>query len=940
MRCAIAIPLVMVSLISSAQEDIKTQYQQKVGDYASLYQGRLSTPIDRSEWVGDPYLDGEEWKIGQISFNGILYTNVMLRLDIMRQELVVCTPDKRFSIVPDKNKVDYIIVNDQKYIYINNKIVRVDYDGDNVKLVYFVEKVRGTSTYIDRHAFNTIATSEAYYVAKDNSLIKVKNDRKLIKLFPEYKSKIKEYVKSNSTPITSQVEKMIMAINEADTYINSKRNLHQNDYDTITNTVPLTEETNLAEINMIALDSHKHRDWEYEDDNMGDNDDPGVDDFKQTKEDKILDEVVVRGIQERVSSIHVGMEKFRPALLKNMPLALGEADVMKMIQTLPGIKSVGEASSGYNVRGGASDQNLILFNNATIYNPMHLFGVFSAFNSDMINDAELYKSSIPSQYGGRISSVLNITPKMADKRHWHGQASISLLTSKATLEAPLVKDKVSLLVSGRTTYSDWMLNLLPENSTYKDGSAGFYDLGGVLSWTVNNGNRINAYGYYSKDRFSFDKYNKYAYSNRNASIDWRSLLTDNLTSIVSVGIDHYEYQNDDTEVETEAARLSFAIDQYFLKGVITHVLNDDHSLKYGWNAIAYDIKPGKYEPIGDRSLVKTDEIDDDKAIEGALFAEDTWKATEKITVNGGLRMAFYHSMADNAEMTHVAPEFRLSANYAFTEKQAFKLGFNSMHQYIHKVSNSLIMSPTDIWKLSDDNIKPQSGWQIAGGYFATFKDIEVSAEGYFKKSDNYLTYKNAGQILMNHELHNDVVGTKGKAYGVEVQLRKPTGRINGWISYGYSRTFQKDTQSEYPINDSEWFPTEHDRPHEFKAVANYKITKRYSFSCNMDYSSGRATTVPAGKYYDNGNQKWYPYYTKRNGYRMPNYFRVDASFNIEPNHHLTQKVHSSFSMGLYNVTGRRNAYSIYHQVEGREIKGYKLSIFGAPIPFITYNIKF
>ena len=942
LRCAIVLSFATSINTANAQEDIKTQYQQKVGDYASMYQGRLSLPIDRSVWLGDPYLDGEEWKIGDLYFNNTLFINVMMRIDIMRQELILSSPNRHFSIVPDRDKVGYFIIDNQKYVYLGEKIVRVDYDGDNTKLVYFQEKINGGTTYIERHSFNTPVIDDTYFVAFGDSLIKVKNYKKITRLFPDNKSKIREYVKSHSTPETTKVDKMKMAISEADASVKPKAMVQFVDYENVGGIEPLTvDDEIMSEVNMIALDTHKHKDWEYEDDDMGDSDAPGVDDFEQVMEDKILDEVVVRGLQERVSSLHVGMEKFRPALLKNMPLALGEADVMKMIQTLPGIKSVGEASSGYNVRGGASDQNLILFNNATIFNPMHLFGVFSAFNSDMINDAELYKSSIPSQYGGRISSVLNITPRMADKRNWHAQASISLLTSKATIEAPIVKDKVSLLISGRTTYSDWMLKLLPKSSSYRDGSAGFYDIGSVLSWTVNSDNRINAYGYYSKDDFAFDKYNKYAYSNRNVSADWRALWNDNLTSILSVGADHYDYHNDNTEVETEAARLSFAIDQYFLKGIITHVLDDVHSLKYGWNALVYSIKPGKYEPLGTKSLVQLDKIDDDKAMESAIFAEDTWKTTDKLTINGGLRMALFHSMSEEAALSHAAPELRLSTNFAITEKQAFKLGFNSMHQYIHKVSNSLIMSPTDIWKLSDDNIKPQSGWQIAGGYFATIaNDIEISAEGYYKQSDNYLTYKNAGQILMNHALHNDVVGTKGKAYGVELQLRKPTGSLNGWISYGYSRTFQKDTSGEYPINNNEWFPTEHDRPHELKVVANYKFTHRYSLSCNMDYSSGRATTVPAGQYYDYGNQKWFPYYTKRNSYRLPDYFRLDASFNIEQNHRLTQKVHSSISFGLYNVTGRRNPYSVYYQVEKYEIKGYKLSIFGAPIPFVTYNIKF
>lgn len=688
------------------------------------------------------------------------------------------------------------------------------------------------------------------------------------------------------------------------------------------------------------------------------------------EDDHTLEEiVVVSGIMANTTSTQVGVEKFKPTLLKNIPLALGEADVMKMIQTMPGIKTVGEASSGYNVRGGASDQNLILFNNATLYNPSHMFGIFSAFNSDMIENAELYKSSIPAQYGGRISSVLNITPKIADYEKAHGAISIGLLTSKVNVELPIVKNHLSLLVSGRTTYSDWMLKLMPEKSGYKDGSAGFYDLGGVLSYRINSRQRVNVNGYYSHDRFAFDQFTKYGYTNMNASIDWHGLHTSSLSSDISLGFDHYDYQNDETALESEASRLSFNINQYFFKGLFNFKATEQHQIKTGWNAQLYEVSPGTYEPLGNSNIL-FDQIQKEKALEAALFIEDEWTLNEKLSINAGLRWSMFGALgereyniyekdalpsensivsvekAKSGEMFKIyqAPELRLSARYMINEDMSLKMGFNTMHQYIHKVSNSTIMSPTDIWKLSDTNIKPQSGWQAAGGYYyqTPNRQYEMSAEVYYKRMNDYLTYRSSGSILMNHHLETDVISTEGHAYGIELQAKKPTGKLNGWVSYSYSRTFlrQNDKRTVNPVNDGNWFPTEYDRPHEFKFVGNYKFTQRYSLSCNADYSSGRPTTVPAGKYYDYALHKFQPFYTERNSYRLPYYFRMDASFNIEPNHHLTQWTHSSFSIGCYNLLGRKNAYSVYYVVDGGEVHGYKLSIFGAPIPFVSYNIKF
>ena len=684
----------------------------------------------------------------------------------------------------------------------------------------------------------------------------------------------------------------------------------------------------------------------------------------------MLEEVLVTGGRvEAVKNTTLGMEKITPSLLKNIPTAMGEVDVLKMVQSLPGVKTVGEASSGFNVRGGSTDQNLILLNGGTIYNPTHLFGFFTAFNSDMVSDVEIYKSSIPSQYGGRISSVLNITGKEANKEKFVGVAGIGLLTSKLNLEIPLWKERTSLLLSGRTTYSDWLLGMLPEKSGYKDGKAGFYDIGASFSHTFNNRHKLNIYSYYSRDRFAFNENEKYGYGNMNLSAHWRAILNDRLIANLSAGYDHYDYKNDETVDSIQAARLSFNINQFFAKANFNLSL-EKHRSNFSVSSMLYNIGAGTYEPLGKQSMVAYDELQKDKALESAVYLGEEWEITPKLSLNAGIRYSMFNSIGprdyytyqsgmlpsestivDTVQVkgnkflkTYHGPEFRLSGRYAFNDDFSVKLGFNTMRQYIHKVSNTSIMSPTDTWKLSDVNIKPQQGWQVAGGvYYHTPDEIwEFSLEGYYKKMNDYLDYRSGAKLLMNHHLEMDVINTEGYAYGVELEMKKPKGRLNGWASYTYSRTFlrQNDKRIARPINNGDWYPTEYDKPHDFKFVGNYKFTRRYSLSMNVDYSTGRPTTIPAGQYYDHKLGTTQAYYTDRNSYRIPDYFRMDLSFNVEASHHLTLATHSSISFGIYNLTGRKNVYSIYYVVEKKKMQGYKMSIFGAPIPFVTYNIKF
>ena len=697
---------------------------------------------------------------------------------------------------------------------------------------------------------------------------------------------------------------------------------------------------------------------------------PGVKKARASVADdqELAEIVVVGGRQSAVKNMMIGAEKFKPQILKNIPSAFGESDIMKIVLTLPGVTTVGEASSGYNVRGGATDQNLILFNGGTVYNPSHLFGLFTSFNSDAVEDVELFKSSIPVEYGGRISSVLRVASKEANMQKLTGSASIGALTSKANVEIPIVKDHVSLLLNGRTTYSDWILKQLPEDSGYKNGSANFYDVGGVLTWKLNSMHRLKLYGYFSNDEFSFSSEDNYGYENRNISAEWRSILNERVTATLTAGLDHYDYFNEDRNIPSMAGRLSFGIDQLWGKLHIRQRLSEKQVLSYGLSMQHYNVQAGKYEPVGEKSTIKTDQLQREKALESAAYIDYERQLTEKLSVSAGLRYTMFNALGPrdvnlyyDEELpseetlketrsetgiikTYHAPEIRLSARYAIQENLSLKAGFNTMHQYIHKVSNTSIMSPTDIWKLSDLNIKPQNGWQVATGIYSetSNKKYEFSAEVYYKHINDYLNYRSSAVLLMNHHLETDVIATKGRAYGIELQIKKPLGKLNGWVNYTFSRSLlrQDDERVAVPLNDGEWYPAEYDRPHEVKAVLNYKLTERYSFSSNFNYATGRPTTVPAGQYYDSYNQKYMPYYTDRNTYRIPDYMRLDLAFNIEPTHRLTSFLHTSFSIGVYNALARKNAYTVYYVTEGEKIKGYKLSVFGTAIPYVSLNIRF
>lgn len=1001
--------LLLVCMMVVVQNVGAQDFFSSASDYARLYVGVVEPQYETVLWHDIPYYKGNtNFYNGRISYHGVVYDHVLLRFDQLKQRVVVLSPVSNVFCLPEQVYVDWFEMDGRRYLHDpedNSRYASLLFDGtvsdsrisgneaNGIRLYHSELKVYDGERVFDREKSQKILSTTHHYmlVTPDGKVHHVKRASDVAKLFPEQKTQIIGFaqqkrlsfskkereeslvklvrsIKGTTTlePESSQGERecsfgSTLALSSSALPLGRSKNSGEEmkaefDDTSFVSGIPVLDSDSVA----MTVGSKNTSVYIV----------PGAQKAKASVADdqELAEIVVVGGRQSAVNNMMMGAEKFKPQLLKNIPSAFGESDIMKIVLSLPGVTTVGEASSGYNVRGGATDQNLILFNGGTVYNPSHLFGLFTSFNSDAVEDVELFKSSIPVEYGGRISSVLKVTSKEANMQKLTGSASIGALTSKVNLEIPIVMDHVSLLLNGRTTYSDWMLKKLPEKSGYRNGTANFYDFGGVLTWKLNSMHRLKVYGYWSKDKFSFSTEDNYGYQNRNVSAEWRSILNGRTTATFSAGLDHYDYFNEDRSVPSSAARLSFGIDQLWGKLHIRQRLSDGQVLNYGLSVQHYDVQAGKYEPIGAKSFIKTEQLQKEKALESALYIDYERSFTERLSVSAGLRYSMFNALGprdvnfyDDNELptegalletrhetgiikTYHAPELRLSARYALQENLSLKAGFNTMHQYIHKVSNTSIMSPTDIWKLSDLNIKPQNGWQVAAGvYHETYdKKYEFSAEVYYKHIDDYLNYRSSAVLLMNPHLETDVISTKGRAYGLELQAKKPIGKLNGWVSYTFSRSQlrQDDERVAMPLNDGEWYPSEYDRPHEVKAVLNLKFTERYSLSSNFNYATGRPTTLPAGKYYDSYNQKYMPYYSERNTYRIPDYIRLDLAFNIEPTHKLTSFLHTSFSIGVYNALARKNAYNIYYVSEGEEIKGYKLSVFGTAIPYVSLNIRF
>ncbi|WP_035565045.1 TonB-dependent receptor [Hymenobacter sp. IS2118] len=681
-----------------------------------------------------------------------------------------------------------------------------------------------------------------------------------------------------------------------------------------------------------------------------------------------LKEVIIEAEKDKnVSGMQMGLEKLDIKTMRQVPTAFGETDILRVVLTLPGVKSVGEGSTGLNVRGGSTDQNLILFNDATIYNPSHLFGFFSAFNPDVLQSVELYKSAIPAKYGGRLSSVLDITTREGNKKKFSGSGGIGPLTSRLTLEGPLVKDKSAFIVSGRASYSDWILRQLKDNN-FSQSAASFYDLTAYISHEFNDKNALYATAYQSTDRFRLAGDTTYRYQNQTASLKWRHTFNNKFYGVLTGAYSHYDYGIKSDMNEATASDLTYRINQNSLRADFNYYPNSQHTIEFGGSSLLYNIAPGSFLPRGEASLIVPVVLAREQALESALYASDRYDITPRLSLAVGLRYSFFQALgprdvyryapgeartlatltdtvryaAGKVIANYHGPEYRMSARYSLSDNSSVKASYNRTRQYIHQLSNTASVSPADVWKLSDTNIRPQVGDQYSVGYYRNFKNntIEASVETYYKSLRDFVDYKSGATLVLNPHIETDIVNAEGKAYGVEVFVKKLTGKLNGWISYTYSRSLVRvnaGTPADM-INGGSYYPSNFDKPHDMTLVGNYRFSRRFSTSMNFTYSTGRPITLPLAEYYVANSKRLF--YSDRNAYRVPDYLRLDLAVNIEGSHKVKKLAHSSWTVGVYNLTGRRNPYSIYFKSVNGQIKGYKLSVFGQPIPTVTYNFKF
>jgi len=681
-----------------------------------------------------------------------------------------------------------------------------------------------------------------------------------------------------------------------------------------------------------------------------------------------LDEVIIKtNVEKNIEEVIAGKTEINVKQVKNIPLVLGERDIFKVALSLPGISTAGEGASGYNVRGGKTDQNLILLDDAVIYNPIHFFGIFSAINPFTTGEFDIYKGNIPAKYGGRLSSVFDIKTKDANIEKISGEASIGPVTGNLSLEIPIVKGKSGLLIGGRATYSDWILRSL-DDEELKNSQASYYDVIAKYNHKFDENNELKASGYFSNDKYSITSDSLYNYNNRLASIKWNHKFNEKNSGDLILSNSNYKFDIDYDGNANNDFNLNYNIDEIELKLNMLYSPNKKHTINYGIASKLYNVEPGNVRPEGSESIIDPLTIPTERALESGLFLSDNFTITEKLSVYAGLRYSVYMYLGESTQRlyesgmpknettligtqeysknevvkTYTGPEIRLSARYLIKPDLAVKASYNSLYQYIHSLSNNTTASPIDTWKLSDLNIKPQDAKQFSLGVFKNFNDnlYELSIEGYYKKMNNVLDYKVGAQLLLNETIEQELLQGDGKSYGIEFLLRKNYGKLNGWLGYTYSRSFTRldGDFAEEIVNDGEYFPSNYDKPHDISLVANYKLTQRFSLSSNFVYQTGRPVTVPVGNYVFNGAE--YVLYSDRNEYRIPDYFRLDIGVNIEGNHKLKKLAHSFWNISIYNVLGRNNPYSVYFVTDNGEVKAYQTSIFSIPIPTITYNIKF
>lgn len=672
--------------------------------------------------------------------------------------------------------------------------------------------------------------------------------------------------------------------------------------------------------------------------------------------DNQLQEVVVTGREsrERLNSSQMSVDRLNMENVKSVPVLLGEKDILKTIQLLPGIKAAGEGNSGFYVRGGAADQNLILLDEANVYNASHLLGFFSTFNSDAIKDVAVYKGGMPAQYGGRLSSVLDIRMNEGNKKELTAEGGIGLIASRLKLEAPLVKDKSSFMIAGRRTYADLFLKL-SQDTTLKSTSLYFYDLNAKGNYKLDEKNTLFVSGYFGKDVLALSENFSLNWGNTTATLRLNHLFNSRIFSNTTLIYSDYNYAIENLEKRSDF-RVTSIIRDWNLKQDYQYFGPDSHILRFGMNLNVHKIEPGKITS-SQSSEINSKTISRRRGAELSGYISDEWKLGPDFDLNSGIRLSsfslfgpgnFYSYTAEgdvNGLRTYSTAsivkayfniEPRLSASYRMGGNSAIKASFTRNTQNLHLLSNSTSALPTDLWVMSSNNVKPEIANQTALGFYKNFKEdnYEFSAEVYYKSMQNQIDYRNAAELRANENVESELLYGKGRAYGLELFLKKRYGDFNGWLGYTLSRT----ERTFAGIDQAKWFPAKQDRTHDVSAVMIYKAGRRLILSGTFVYNTGNAVTFPAGKYQLEGQTRFY--YTERNGYRMPDYHRLDLAATIESA--AKKRFQSSWTFSVYNAYNRHNAYVIEFQDnpdDDTRTQAVQTALFGI-IPSFTWNFKF
>lgn len=690
-----------------------------------------------------------------------------------------------------------------------------------------------------------------------------------------------------------------------------------------------------------------------------------------------LEEVVILADKpdDNVSRTQMSILKLDSKAIRSLPVSLGEADIIKSASLLPGIQSVGEFGAGFIVRGGGADQNLILIEGVPIFTTSHVFGLTSVINSDGINSVTLLKAGIPARYGERVSSVMDIRLGI-EKDKFTASGGLGLLNSRLNMEGTAIKGKVKFLVGARKSYSNWLLHKIPDTDLM-NSSAGFYDVNGLLSVSFSKKSKLTLFGYHSNDKFNFSGINSYDYSNSLASARWNQIISGKLYTSLLAGVSKYNFQVSeyDSMQQASAYIIESSVAYKTIKWDFTWLPNKNHVAGFGISGIHYSINPGRLSPYSTNSLIDQVTVPQEKAIEISLYASDEITLSQKFSAEIGLRYTTYRQLGPGMVYQYednlpISPESisdslvyhnsetisrygglepRLAIRYILSPSGSLKLSYSRVNQYISLISNTSVMNPSDVWKLSSTHLKPLMADQFAIGYFKNLKNntIETSVELYYKKLNNIVEYRNGAQILVNPHIECDLLNASGYNYGIELYAKKNTGKLSGWISYTYSKslrqshgTFEKDQ-----INENNLFPSNYDRPHNFVLLANYNISRRWHTSATFVYNTGRPVTLPEYRYSYQGNQ--IVYFSDRNKYRIPDYHRLDLSITLDESLRIKKKWKGSWTLSVINLYGRKNAYSVFYKkdipAESNNYKKfslYKLYIIGKPLPTLTYNFTF